>query len=105
MLDPCAKGSQSLLLVNFLRLLHDAQSHHIHAILEGVKESEQVLVCRLIDAKITLVHRRLWPSLVRLAHRFAPEQLAQVREEHIARNIWFRHAILSMLNTKPERGG
>jgi hypothetical protein len=29
-----------------------------------------------------LVHRRLWPSLVRLAKRFAPEQLAQVREEH-----------------------
>ena len=59
-----------------------AQSHHIYAVLEGVTESEQVLVCRLIDGKITLVHRRLWPSLVRLAGRFAPEQLAQVREEH-----------------------
>jgi hypothetical protein len=59
-----------------------AQSHHIYAVLEAVTASEQVLVCRLINGKITLVHRRLWPSLVRLASRFAPEQLSQVREEH-----------------------
>ena len=58
------------------------QSHRIYAILEAVTASPQVLVCRLINGKITLVHRRLWPSLVRLAKRFAPEQLAEVREEH-----------------------
>jgi len=59
-----------------------AQSHHIWAILEAVTESEEVLVCRLIDCKVTLVHRRLWSALVRLAGRFAPEQLAQVHQEH-----------------------
>jgi hypothetical protein len=58
------------------------QSHRIYALLGAVCESEQVLVCRLVNGKITLVHRRLWPSLVRLADAFAPEQLAQVREEH-----------------------
>ncbi|SRR6266498_1187910 len=58
------------------------QSHRIYAILQAVTDSEQVLVCRLVNGKITLVHRRLWPALVRLAERFAPEQLAQVREEH-----------------------
>lgn len=58
------------------------KSHQIHAILEAVTDSGEVLVCRLVDGKITLVHRRLWPALVRLAKRFAPEQLAQVREEH-----------------------
>ena len=58
------------------------RSHHIYPVLGVVTESEQVLVCRLIDGKITLVHRRLWPLLVRLAKRFTPEQLAQVREEH-----------------------
>jgi hypothetical protein len=61
-----------------------SQSHHIFAILGAVTDSEQVLVCRLINGKVTLVHRRLWPSLVRLAARFAPEQLAKVREEHTA---------------------
>jgi hypothetical protein len=59
-----------------------SQSHRIFAILTAVTESEQVLVCRLVDGKVTLVHRRLWPSLVCLANRFLPEQLAQVREEH-----------------------
>jgi hypothetical protein len=58
------------------------ESHHIYSILEAVTDSDQVLVCRLIGGKITLIHRRLWPSLVRLARRFAPEQLAQVRDEH-----------------------
>ena len=59
-----------------------SQSHHIFAIIAAVTESEQVLVCRLINGKVTLVHRRLWPSLVCLANRLLPEQLAQVQEEH-----------------------
>jgi len=58
------------------------KSHHIFSILGAVTDSDQVLVCRLVGGKITLVHRRLWPSLIRLARCFAPEQLAQVREEH-----------------------
>ena len=70
-----------------------SQSHHIYAILEAVTESEQVLVCRLIDGKITLVHQRLWPSLVRLAGRFAPGQLAQIREQHTPSG---RHAKLEI---------
>ena len=60
------------------------RSRHIYAILQAVVESEQVLVCRLIDGKVTLVHRRLWPALARLADRFAPERLAQVTQEHTA---------------------
>jgi hypothetical protein len=59
-----------------------AKSHHIYAVLEAVTGSDEILVCRLVDGKITLVHRRLWPSLVRLSKRFTPAQLARVREEH-----------------------
>ena len=61
-----------------------ARSRRIFAILSGVTDSEQILVCRLIDNKITLVHRRLWAPLVRVAGRFTPEQLTQVHEEHTA---------------------
>ena len=61
-----------------------ARSRHIYAILQAVTHADQVLVCRLIGGKITLVHRRLWPPLVRLAERFAPSQLASVRDEHTA---------------------
>ena len=59
-----------------------ADGKHIFAVLSAVTESDEVLVCRLIDGKITLVHQRLWPALVRLAGAFPPERLAQVLSEH-----------------------
>jgi hypothetical protein len=58
------------------------RSHEIFAVLQTVADSSDVLVCRLIDGKITLVHRRLWPALVRIADRFPKDRLAQVHEEH-----------------------
>ena len=41
-----------------------------------------MLVCRLMGGKITYVHRRLWPALIRAAERFAPDRLASVKEVH-----------------------
>ena len=58
------------------------QGQKIFAILEEVTESRDVLVCRLIEGKITLVHRRLWSALVRLADRFSADQIAQVSQKH-----------------------
>lgn len=58
------------------------KGRQIFVILEAVTESEDVLVCRLVNGKITLVHRRLWPALVRLAERFSPGQIAKVKQEH-----------------------
>ena len=58
------------------------KSHHIFAILQAVTDSEDILVCRLVDGKLTLVHRRLWPALVRVADRFPATRIAKVREEH-----------------------
>ena len=56
----------------------------IYNTLAEVTDSEDVLVCRLLRGKITLVHRRLWPALVRVADQFEPARLAQVRQEHTA---------------------
>jgi hypothetical protein len=39
-------------------------------------------VCKLVDGKITYVHRRLWPGLVKLSSRFSSSQLAKVWYEH-----------------------
>ena len=58
------------------------KSHTIFRVLEAVYASRQVLVCRLLDDKVTLVHRRLWPALVRLADRLPKDGLTAVREEH-----------------------
>jgi hypothetical protein len=60
------------------------KGHEIFAILDVVTESEDVLVCRLVKKKITLVHSRLWSALVRVASRFSPDQLAKVRQQHTA---------------------
>ena len=60
------------------------KSHQIFSILEAVVDSKDVLVCRLVDGKITFVHRRLWPALVRVASRFPKNQVSEVREEHTA---------------------
>jgi hypothetical protein len=48
----------------------------------AVIASGDVLVCKLVDGKITYVHRRLWPALVRLASRFSKAQLVKIDEEH-----------------------
>ena len=37
---------------------------------------------RLVNNKVTLVHRRLWPALLRLAARFDNAALLVVTEEH-----------------------
>ena len=50
--------------------------------LQAVCESPDILVCKLIEGKITLVHRRLWPALVKLAPRWPKERLSRIREEH-----------------------
>ena len=60
------------------------RSHQIFAILQAVADSEDVLVCRLVNGKVTFIHRRLWPALVRAAKRFPSTQIAQVHEEHTA---------------------
>src|SRR6266853_414199 len=43
------------------------KAHQIFAVLQAVVESRDVLVCRLVGGKVSLVHRRLWPALVRAA--------------------------------------
>lgn len=65
------------------------RSHEIFEVTRAARDSEEVLVCRLVDGKITYVHRRLCPPLVRASKRFAQNRLAQVREVHTASG---RHA-------------
>jgi hypothetical protein len=58
------------------------KSHAIFAVLQAVEKSPDILICRIVNGKITLVHRRLWPALVRMANRFPAGHLAQVHQEH-----------------------
>lgn len=59
-------------------------AHAIYHALGVARSSPDVLACRLIAGKVTLVHRRLWPAFVCLADAglLAPGRIAAVREEH-----------------------
>jgi hypothetical protein len=60
------------------------KGHIIFLCSRAVRESKDVLVCRLVGGKVTYVHRRLWPALVRLAEQFDSHLLAAIREVHAA---------------------
>ena len=60
------------------------RSREIYDTLNVVADSPDVLRMRLVGGKVTLVHRRLWPALVRVADRFPAERVAVLHEEHTA---------------------
>jgi hypothetical protein len=47
-------------------------------------DSPEVLCFRLIGGKITFVHQRLWPALVRVASTLGAEATTAIRQEHTA---------------------
>lgn len=60
-----------------------SKGHEIFAATQAVGESDDVLVCKLIDGRVTYVHRRLWPALVKLAPQFRKGPLARIWNEHL----------------------
>ena len=57
----------------------------IFAALAELDDSEDVRCFKLIDHKVTFVHRRLWPALVRLARDgvLTDEQVTSIQQEHL----------------------
>jgi hypothetical protein len=56
----------------------------IFAVTRAVRDSPDVLVCRLLGGKVTYIHRRLWPAVVRLADKLGTGRLTAIGEEHTA---------------------
>ena len=69
------------------------KSHQIYAVFQVLSASNDILVCRLVNGKVTFVHRRLWPALIRVAARFPARHLSQVHEEHTATGRHVSHDI------------
>lgn len=57
----------------------------IFAALCEIDDSPDVRSFKLIDGKVTFVHRKVWPALVRLGHDgvLSSEQLSSVAQEHM----------------------
>ncbi len=58
------------------------KGNEIFLLSRAIRRSPDVLVCRLVDGKITYVHRRMWPALVSMAGRFSKQRLAALKEVH-----------------------
>jgi hypothetical protein len=56
----------------------------IFRLTRDVRDAAEILVCRLVEGKITFVHRRLWPALVKMADSFDRDRLAALHEVHTA---------------------
>jgi hypothetical protein len=59
-------------------------SHEIFAVINRARESRAVVATRLVNGKVTLIHRRLWPALARLADQLPAGGLDALHEEHTA---------------------
>ena len=59
------------------------RGHEIYSLLSGLREAEaEVAVCKLIDGKITYIHRRLWAACARLAEVIGIERLDLIHSVH-----------------------
>jgi len=54
----------------------------IFRVLNEAADSDDIVRLRLVQRKLTLVHRRLWPAVVRVAATLGVDRLAAVTEEH-----------------------
>ncbi|MCZ6507540.1 MAG: hypothetical protein O7A04_05765 [Acidobacteria bacterium] len=60
------------------------KSEQIFLLTRQLRRAKEVLTCRLVNGKITYVHRRLWPALARLSDELASGRIAAVEEIHTA---------------------
>lgn len=65
----------------------------IFAVLDALGDSPDILTCRLLHNKLTMVHRRLWPALAALAPELPAAAIARVVQEHTASGKHVNHAI------------
>ena len=58
------------------------RNHEIFEAINRARSSSAIIATPLVRGKVTLVHRRLWPALVRLADRLDVGALDALHEEH-----------------------
>ena len=61
-----------------------AKGKEIFNLLNALRDTREVLVCRLVGNKVTYVHRDAWPALVRLSAAIKKDRIAAIEEVHTA---------------------
>lgn len=54
----------------------------IYAVLTFLDDSPDIVATRLVNGRVTLLHARVWPSVVRVADALGVERLASIHSEH-----------------------
>jgi len=54
----------------------------IYEILNLLDDDDDIVTTRLVNAKITLIHARVWPAIVRVSDRLGTQRLCAVHQEH-----------------------
>ena len=62
----------------------------IFLLTRAIRASKDILVCRLVEGKVTYVHRRVWSALVRLQATFQQDRLGAIHEIHTSSG---KHAV------------
>jgi hypothetical protein len=68
-----------------------AKGKAIFEAMNVVADSADVRCFKLVDGKVTFVHRRVWPALVRLAGELGAARVAEIRQEHTASGKHVNH--------------
>ena len=61
-----------------------AKGKQIFNLLNALRDTGEVLVCRLVADKVTYVHRDAWPAIVRLSGQIPKQRIAAIEEVHTA---------------------
>lgn len=60
------------------------QAKTIFDLTRAVRDDPSVLVCKAIGGKVTFIHNRLWPAIVRVSGLDDPSRFDRIVEEHTA---------------------
>ena len=58
------------------------KGNEIFMLTRAIRSSEGIIICRLIEGKVTYVHQRLWPAIFRLKENFRMNDLGAIQETH-----------------------
>lgn len=56
----------------------------IYEVLRVLDDSPEIVTTRLVNAKLTLIHSRVWPAIARAGDALGVERLAAVHQVHAA---------------------
>jgi hypothetical protein len=65
----------------------------IYEILNLLDYDDDIVTTRLVNAKITLIHARVWPAIVRVSDQLGTQRLCAVHQEHTESGAHRNHEV------------